>query len=183
MFCLFGVFFFFKYTGTKAFSMLPFKSKCICIALNKLLAFIMIVVLPVPVVSVSKTTSCCNEKTLMTMTTQATYDDECLHSTCVAPALSPSVPLYQTSPRCLLLPTFSPRRQTGYEAKSIPCHLLLVIARLAVAPFVSPGLRQLQKYNEAWLLLAGCRMYILIRNKVLQLSGHFLLGYSDKLEL
>lgn len=35
-----------------------------------------------------------------------------------------------------------------------------------------------------WLaFLAGCRMYILIRNKVLQLSVHFLLGYFNKLEL
>lgn len=32
-------------------------------------------------------------------------------------------------------------------------------------------------------VLAGCGMYILILNKVLQLSVHFLLGYFNKLEL
>lgn len=99
---------------------------------------------------------------------------------CLTPALSHSCHC-QTS---LMLPppNFDAQPQTGSEAKSIPCHLRLVIARLAVAPSFSraPAITEIQ-----WGLafLAGCRMYILIRNKVLQLSVHFLLGYFNKLEL
>ncbi len=66
------------------------------------------------------------------------------------------------------------------------CLQYVIAPVLLLAHFQSPW--QLQKYNESSLSLSLffsvslCRMYILIRNKVLQLSLHFLLCYFNKLE-
>lgn len=92
--------------------------------------------------------------------------------------------------RCLLLPTFFSSRSftQSLKLKVYPVVFKLVIARLAVAPlvffmFFFPGCGNYRNTMRLGFFLAGCRMYILIRNKVLQLSVHFLLGYFNKLEL
>lgn len=65
------------------------------------------------------------------------------------------------------------------------CLQYVIAPVLLLAHFQSPW--QLQKYNESphslFFSVSLCRTYVLIRNKVLQLSLHFLLCYFNKLEL